>query len=499
MIIIDTIEFSRGKKQLSIFAMTEMALTHAETGDEFKEVNENVDFHIDSTTSDPTDEGQAHDESKGNDADSKVDVKKAGGENARRDNSRRGGPQGRHPPSPVLFLPNMSYDAKERDLADLAQKCPAKVRKSFMYMSSSAHHGFLECNSIEDATKNLEWINNRNLEVKGKRIFAEYSRRRNVDDRRTYEERQHARKGDEVVPPDRRPSSRTTDTAGGYSYRQQPPQETRRSDRRDDRTYSSRDQYDSYRPPAPRGPPPPPARYSRGNDYHNDQPAYPSSGRRRSRSPPRSYKRSPPPYQPSRNDDYYREERRYHEKATQQQPSAVSYPPSDYRRQNDYDQHPSSRQPPSHQRPTGSSGYSYEHDYPRGGQPRSSETYEPPTYPASSRPVQQPSYENYSRYSPNEGGYEQAYPRENAGYERPPPVDSYRQQPHVQHIEQPDIPYHPAGRASPVQSNVPSYQNTDPYGGARQPPQQSVPAPVPHPLLSIRASPVGTRPSYPYM
>lgn len=497
------IHFSFLKKiELSIFAMTEMSLTHAPTADDEKEVNENVDFHVDSTTSDRADDCAVHEEVGGiHDGERNRDATKGSREYARRENPRRGPPQGRHPPSPVLFLPNMSYDAKEADLMELAQQCPAPVKKSFMYMSSTAHHGFLECNSVEDATMNLEWINMQNLEVNGKRVFAEYSKRKNVDDRRTYEERQHARK-DEV--PERRPYSRSDNT--GYSNSRQP-------QRRDDRNYSARDQYESYHA-APSG-------YSR-TDYPSEHSAYPSTGRRRSRSPPRSYKAPPAPaHSSSRYDrgDYYQRDdrsRQYDKQPVDERSRQYEKQPVDDRSRQ-YDKYapptedrryPERQLPPVDERRyqstgsyQGTSDYSRRYnDYPeRSRQPEPVGRYDndyrsgPPRRETSTAAAYEPNYAPAPyRYSPNES-YPEHY-RESAGYDRPP-ADSYRQPP----PHEADIPYHPPtrpmGAVNPIPHQVASYQTSDPYGGSMV--RQAPPSGVSHPLLSIRASPIGTRPSYP--
>ena len=234
-------------------------------------------------------------------------------------------------PSQVLFLPNMSPHANERDLADLSKRCPGKVRKTFMYMSSSAHHGFVECESIDDASRILDWINNSYIEVRGKRVFAEFSRRKNVEDRSTYEHRQSIRKESSGV------ASRGPSERGSY----------RKDDYVDDRGPHRRDRGSSFRSGQPsdsgayRAIDRPPHR--RDEEPHSyRQYREEGSHRRRSRSPP---SRSGPPRSPPRGaypsrgdhreDNYYRRERDQYQ----------GYPPYEYERRphDDYHAPPPSR------------------------------------------------------------------------------------------------------------------------------------------------------------
>ena len=234
-------------------------------------------------------------------------------------------------PSQVLFLPNMSPHANERDLADLSKRCPGKVRKTFMYMSSSAHHGFVECESIDDASRILDWINNSYIEVRGKRVFAEYSRRKNVEDRSTYEHRQSIRKEHSGV-------SRPHADRGPY----------RKDDYVDDRAAYRRDRGPSYRPSPPND-----SGAYRAIDrppYRRDDDSYrgPRDGgnyRRRSRSPParggrpRSPPRSPPRSYPPRGD--YREDPHYRRERDQYSGyPPQGYPPHYEERQYNYDRRP---------------------------------------------------------------------------------------------------------------------------------------------------------------
>ena len=235
-------------------------------------------------------------------------------------------------PSQVLFLPNMSPHANERDLADLSKRCPGKVRKTFMYMSSSAHHGFVECETIDDASKILDWINNSYIEVRGKRVFAEYSRRKNVEDRSTYEHRQSIRKEHTSAP-------RQHQDRGPY----------RKDDYVDDRPPYRRDRGSSFRPSPPND-----SGAYRAIDrppYRRDDDSYRGSRdggnyRRRSRSPParggppRSPPRSYPPRGDYREDSHYRRER---DQYSGYPPHG--YPPQYEDRPYDYDRRP---QPPAY-------------------------------------------------------------------------------------------------------------------------------------------------------
>ena len=211
----------------------------------------------------------------------------------------------RQTPSHILFLPNMSSRASEKDLADFATKLPCKAKKTFVYMSNVACHGFIECESVEDASSNLEFINSRELEVRGKRILAEFSKRKSVQDRRTYESRQHNRKDRDA--PERRPRD------------DRPP---RRRSRSPPRGYRARS--------------PPPRDYDRYRDYRPDY--YRRDG------PPEDYRYPPRGYEP----EHYRrdDERRYREEYPPRReydnyPPRDAYPPS-------YDGYPPRDQPAPH-------------------------------------------------------------------------------------------------------------------------------------------------------
>lgn len=151
----------------------------------------------------------------------------------------------RQTPSHILFLPNMSSRVSEKDLSDFATKLPCQAKKTFVYMSNVACHGFIECLAVEDAIKNLEHINSNNLEVRGRRVIAEYSKRKSVQDRKTYENRQHSRKEREqaekprerVERPLRRRSRSRSPPPRSYGRPRSPPREYDRyppRDRRDD-------------------------------------------------------------------------------------------------------------------------------------------------------------------------------------------------------------------------------------------------------------------------
>ena len=219
----------------------------------------------------------------------------------------------RQTPSHILFLPNMASRTSEKELAEFADQLPCKVKKTFMYMSDVAYHGFIECFSVEQASQNLAHINSHTMEVKGKRVFAEYSRRKSVQDRRTYETRQHVRKerdgprhhareASPPGPPGPRRRSRTRSPARGYRPRS-PPRGSR------ERYPPSRDYRDDYYrrdgPPAPpsrdyrypprhyEGPPPPAYRrdydFRGADEYHRGYDAYPSRGYPRGHSPIPAY------------------------------------------------------------------------------------------------------------------------------------------------------------------------------------------------------------------
>ena len=285
-------------------------------------------------------------------------------------------------PSQVLFLPNMSPHANERDLADLSKRCPGKVRKTFMYMSSSAHHGFVECESIEDASRILDWINNSYIEVRGKRVFAEYSRRKNVEDRSTYEHRQSIRKEhngaarhsadrgpyrkDDYVD-DRAPYRRDR----GPSYRPSPSNDTgayraidRPPHRRDDESYRGYRDGGNYRrrsrsPPARGGPPrSPPRSYPPRGEYRED---------RHYRQDRDQYSGYPPPgYPPQYDERQYNYDRRpqqpaYDDYAHAPQPSRPYHEPGPYRQPpphyDDYRAREQAYHPPPGHAPHGSAPY----------------------------------------------------------------------------------------------------------------------------------------------
>lgn len=192
----------------------------------------------------------------------------------------------RQTPSHILFLPNMSSRVSEKDLSDFASKLPCKAKKTFVYMSNVACHGFIECSSTEDATKNLEHINSNNLEVRGKRVIAEFSKRKSVQDRKTYENRQHSRKEREQAEkprergdrPVRRRSRSRSPPPRSYGRPRSPPREYDRypqRERRDD--YYRRDVRPSEfrRSPPRRFDAPPPESYRREYDERRDYRDYP--------------------------------------------------------------------------------------------------------------------------------------------------------------------------------------------------------------------------------
>ena len=209
----------------------------------------------------------------------------------------------RQTPSHILFLPNMSSRASEKDLADFATKLPCKAKKTFVYMSNVACHGFIECATVEDASSNLEFINSRDLEVRGKRILAEFSKRKSVQDRRTYESRQHNRKDREVPErrhrDDRAPRRRSRSPPRGYRTRSPPP----------------REYYRDHRPP----------------DYY------------RREGPPEDYRYPPRGYEP----EHYRreDERRYRDEYPPRR-EYDSYPPRDAYPHDGYAPAPRGDQPP---------------------------------------------------------------------------------------------------------------------------------------------------------
>ena len=263
-----------------------------------------------------------------------------------------------HKPSHVLFLPNMSRDASERDLSSFASKLPFQPKKTFLYMSESAHHGFIECNTIDHASRNLEFINADNLEVRGRRVLAEFSRRKNVEDRRTYERRQHARKRPddrednaprrEERAPRRRSRSRTPPRP---LYRRSPPRDYGR-DRLPPREY--RDEYLRREPPI-RGP-----REIREPPRERDSYRY----------PPSRYDGPPPSYRRDYEDDYPRQS--YREPVQQGYQSGSHYPPSSNRGYPPYAQPESHYAPPPVRSPSpeGYASYSYQ-------QPPSRDPYAP--------------------------------------------------------------------------------------------------------------------------
>ena len=247
----------------------------------------------------------------------------------------------RQTPSHILFLPNMASRTSEKELAEFAEHLPCKVKKTFMYMSDVAYHGFIECFSVEEASKNLEHINSHKMEVKGKRVLAEYSRRKSVQDRRTYETRQHVRKerqhGDSgrrpprhMSPPPMRRRSRSRSPPRGYRPRSPPPRGPR------DRYPPPRDYRDDYyRREGP--PPPPPREYRYPPRHYADYPPathhrreYEDRGvdeyRRYEAYPPpasRGYPRGPSPVSTYGDNVVYDRQPSY---ATQQPPVA-SYTP----------------------------------------------------------------------------------------------------------------------------------------------------------------------------
>jgi len=270
------------------------------------------------------------------------------GRNGAHPRNNRGGKGGVDlpPPSAVLFLPNMSQHANERDLMDLSKRCPGKIKKTFMYMSTSAHHGFLECDSVDDASRILDWINNSFIEVRGKRVFAEYSRRKTVEDRMTYEHRQTLRKEGDTGGADNGP------------YRRDPPP----SDRRPYRQHSGA-----------------PYRDDRRGGRHDDY-----APRRRSRSPPQ---RSPPRYAPPAG--HRGEYEDYHYPRGGMDHRRAPPPASDLA----YDYHRSSRYEPPSFAPRGPREYD---DYP----PRHAPSYDMPSYRAGGQ------YEDYARPPPRDDRHE---------------------------------------------------------------------------------------------
>jgi hypothetical protein len=267
--------------------------------------------------------------------------------------------------SHILFLPNMASRTTEKELAEFAEKLPCKAKKTFMYMSDVAYHGFVECLSTDDASKNLEFINANNLEVRGKRVLAEYSRRKSVQDRQTYENRQHSRKEHEnrsgrrppreprrispptrrLAPPPRRMSppplrrrSRSRSPPLGYRTRSPPrptpsrylpPRETRHEFYRREGPPPS-----DYRYP-PRGyEGPPPAPYRR--DYEPNRAGYRGEYDRYESYPPtrdnypEAFRGPPPPYQPHPGREAYHHptarEPHHHPAA----PVREVYPPQPY-------------------------------------------------------------------------------------------------------------------------------------------------------------------------
>ena len=150
-------------------------------------------------------------------------------------------------PANVIFLPNIARGAQEKDLYEFGETLPCKPAKTFVYMSDTAYHGFIECASVEDGIKNLEHINSNELMLKNKRVLAEYSRRKNVLDRDTYEKRQHVRKARGERPSDR---DRRDEPRQRRRSRSPPYRESYRSDRgrdwdRDDRWSKDRWDYPS--------------------------------------------------------------------------------------------------------------------------------------------------------------------------------------------------------------------------------------------------------------
>ena len=182
-------------------------------------------------------------------------------------------------PSHILFLPNMASRTTEKELADFADQLPCKAKKTFMYMSDTAYHGFVECTCVEDATQNLEFINSHNLTVRNKRVLAEYSKRKNVQDRRTYENRQHARKEEDTTR--RRGEPRPRRRSRTPPRRRSPPRDYPREDR-------YRREY-------------PPADYRQGARYEQEPPSY-----RREFDDRHGYPRQAPRYEtgPRPRDDY---------------------------------------------------------------------------------------------------------------------------------------------------------------------------------------------------
>jgi len=316
-------------------------------------------------------------------------------------------------PSNVLFLPNMSRDASEKDLAAFATKLPFPPKKTFLYMSDTAHHGFVECTTVEHASRNLEFINADNLEVQGRRVLAEYSRRRNVEDRRTYERRQHARKRsnhrEESAPrrvPRRRSRSRT------------PPRPlSRRSPPRD--RYGPREPRDEYY----RREPLPPLR--REPVREREAFRYPPSRYEghASRYEPTSRYEGPPPSRHEPSSRYegpasrYEPTSRFEALPSRHEPtSRYEGPSSRHEPTSRYDGPPPSSRPegaPSrYDAPPASSGY--RRDYEEDLAPRQSyrePAYEPGShYPPPNRTGAYPSYTGESHYtaparSPSPEGY----------------------------------------------------------------------------------------------
>ena len=251
-------------------------------------------------------------------------------QNARRDGRTH---QPRHPPCPILFLPNMSSNAFEKDLAEFALLLPAPVIRTFMYMSDAAHHGFVESATVDEGTQNLEYINSHDMEVKGKKIVAEYSRRRTVEDRRTYEQRQHRRKATDDHPAPRERRRSRSPPSRGYPTRR----EYERYPQREERYESRHDRYPQERHP------------SRGYPPREDR--YPS---RDERYPPRDYAPGPPRDYVLPPREYAPPPREYAPPSHEYAPPSRDYdpPPRDYHpAPRDYPHAPREYAPPSREYP----------------------------------------------------------------------------------------------------------------------------------------------------
>ena len=275
----------------------------------------------------------------------------------------------RQTPSHILFLPNMASRTSEKELAEFAEQLPRKVKKTFMYMSDVAYHGFVECESVEDAIKNLDFINSNTLEVRGKRVLAEFSRRKSVQDRKTYENRQHVRK----------------DRDSSYDRRTREPRRPSPPPRRRSR---SRSPPRGYRPrspprPMPRGRYPPPRDY-RDEPYRREGPPPPSDYR----YPPRPYDdRAPAPYR--RDYERDREYRGSDYDRYEAYPPRGAYPPESYR-----SGPPPAAMKPYREAPRESYPPPVQREAPVAPYPR--EAYAPPVGP--SEPYHQQAYQQPQTY-----------------------------------------------------------------------------------------------------